>query len=324
MVYSRGVVCEPCPSPLHPACVAALRAYGGRQADLRQFSPEAEVQRRLDCVAFCCLEALAARPSAQSRKQALQWRALALTVVAEMAGGEELLLAWGRRGAALLARTAALLLAEPLPETPLATRLCFIKDALDCSPGLRPVLAACRPLLHELAHCAAEPQVLHRRAGSPMLPSAATTLQEVLQEMVAELKAGTQGSSRHLTTDDSAASGAGAGLPALQPPPAAAAALREADASTLSLAELAKLVKLALGGNPDGGEAARAVAVAAAATGPVPLELSMRRCRALGLRSCASPRCTDLRGHSEALLRGRRCGGCGAVRYCSDACAMAD
>lgn len=171
--------------------------------------------------------------------------------------------------------------------------------------------------------------MLHGPRACPacLLPGtmqAATTLREVLQEMVAELKAGTQGSSGHLTTDDSAASGAGAGLPALQPPPAAAAALREADASTLSLAELAKLVKLALGGNPDGGEAARAVAVAAAATGPVPLELSMRRCRVLGLRSCASPRCTDLRGHSEALLRGRRCGGCGAVRYCSDACAMAD
>lgn len=239
-------------APRRPAAVVTLHTP---QCSWPCSASGAHACRRLDCVAFCYLEALAARPSARSRKQALQWRALALTAVAEMAGGEELLLAWGGRGAALLARTAALLLvrragrlllparesilpatlsavptcrqlegvheqsmqllapspplletgcgasssvhtaqravgsrpydkpwprpscwpapmqAEPLPEMPLATRLCLIKDALDCSPGLRPALAACRPLLHELAHCAAEPQVLHRSAGSPMLPS---------------------------------------------------------------------------------------------------------------------------------------------------------
>jgi hypothetical protein len=51
-------------------------------------------------------------------------------------------------------------------------------------------------------------------------------------------------------------------------------------------------------------------------------ELVLRRAR--GLRSCANPRCVNLAGASEAALRGRRCGGCGAVRYCSEACCRAD
>lgn len=36
--------------------------------------------------------------------------------------------------------------------------------------------------------------------------------------------------------------------------------------------------------------------------------------QALGLRPCASLRCTNLEGASEAALRGRTCSGCGKVR----------
>ena len=53
-------------------------------------------------------------------------------------------------------------------------------------------------------------------------------------------------------------------------------------------------------------------------------ELEVRRARALALRSCANTRCTDLRGPSEAAARGRTCGGCHLVRYCSVECSRAD
>jgi hypothetical protein len=53
-------------------------------------------------------------------------------------------------------------------------------------------------------------------------------------------------------------------------------------------------------------------------------DLVLRRARALALRSCANPHCANLAGATEAALRGRRCGGCGAVRYCSEACCRAD
>lgn len=45
---------------------------------------------------------------------------------------------------------------------------------------------------------------------------------------------------------------------------------------------------------------------------------------ALQCRACAHLGCTSLRGASEARQRGRRCGGCRAVRYCSPECAAAD
>jgi hypothetical protein len=53
-------------------------------------------------------------------------------------------------------------------------------------------------------------------------------------------------------------------------------------------------------------------------------ELAVRRARALALRSCANPRCSNLGGASEAALRGRKCGGCHVVRYCGEACCRAD
>ncbi len=39
-------------------------------------------------------------------------------------------------------------------------------------------------------------------------------------------------------------------------------------------------------------------------------------------RPCANLLCTNVRGCSEARLRGRRCGGCGIVRYCSRECQL--
>ena len=68
---------------------------------------------------------------------------------------------------------------------------------------------------------------------------------------------------------------------------------------------------------PGGGQAAPV----AAAEDP---EVAVRRARALALRSCANPRCSNLAGASEGALRGRKCGGCRVVRYCSDACCRAD
>lgn len=59
------------------------------------------------------------------------------------------------------------------------------------------------------------------------------------------------------------------------------------------------------------------------ATGTDP-ELAIRRALALALRSCANPRCSNLSGASEGAVRGRKCGGCGSVRYCGDACCRAD
>ncbi|GAB4815512.1 hypothetical protein N2152v2_002558 [Parachlorella kessleri] len=44
--------------------------------------------------------------------------------------------------------------------------------------------------------------------------------------------------------------------------------------------------------------------------------------RALALRPCANPMCTNVRGCSEGRLRGRRCSGCGVVRYCSRECQL--
>jgi hypothetical protein len=93
----------------------------------------------------------------------------------------------------------------------------------------------------------------------------------------------------------------------------------------MDLAELAAV--LAWEGNREGGggpcqcAGCRADAEAVVARRDV---VAMRCARALALRSCANTRCTDLRGPSEAALRGRRCGGCGVVRYCSEACSRAD
>ncbi|GAB4815514.1 hypothetical protein N2152v2_002560 [Parachlorella kessleri] len=39
-------------------------------------------------------------------------------------------------------------------------------------------------------------------------------------------------------------------------------------------------------------------------------------------RPCANLLCTNVRGCSEGRLRGRRCGGCGVVRYCSKECQL--
>lgn len=46
--------------------------------------------------------------------------------------------------------------------------------------------------------------------------------------------------------------------------------------------------------------------------------------RALALRACANPGCTNVRGASEARVHGRLCAGCGVVRYCSDRCQLTD
>ncbi|KAL4448282.1 hypothetical protein ABPG75_005501 [Micractinium tetrahymenae] len=316
---------EPCPPPLHPTCLAALRAYRHRRqlGTCRRHDPDSEVHRRLDCIALCYLEALSARPVALSRSQGVQQRALVLTSIAENPGGEDLLLAGGGRGAALLAYSAAALFGDTQQEMPLACILFLIKQAADFSPGTLPALAACRSLLHELSERAVNLQALQRSPTVPHVPPAASTLEQLLRAVVAQLKAAALDGSESETTGKGS-SGSGSDPQALQLSPAAAAALRQADVQALGLAELAKLAKLAAGSKPGSSEAALSVAGEPSAAGAVPLELSLRRCRALGLRSCANPRCTDLRGPSEALLRGRRCGGCGAVRYCSDACAQAD
>ncbi|KAL4447641.1 hypothetical protein ABPG75_004860 [Micractinium tetrahymenae] len=84
--------------------------------------------------------------------------------------------------------------------------------------------------------------------------------------------------------------------------------------------------------------AARALAIAAqdmpdmpAADGlPQPnpeagLALAQRRAHALGMRrGCANPLCANLSGACEAGSAGRRCSGCRAVHFCSDACSRAD
>ena len=62
-------------------------------------------------------------------------------------------------------------------------------------------------------------------------------------------------------------------------------------------------------------------AAAAASTDPA---LAVRRARALALRSCANPRCSNLGGASEGALKGRKCGGCRVATYCGDACCRAD
>ena len=57
---------------------------------------------------------------------------------------------------------------------------------------------------------------------------------------------------------------------------------------------------------------------------PEAQQLAVRCAQALGLLKCANPRCASLAGASEAASRGRKCGGCHAVRYCSEACSKAD
>ena len=52
-------------------------------------------------------------------------------------------------------------------------------------------------------------------------------------------------------------------------------------------------------------------------------DLELRATLALAQRRCAHLRCTNLAGASEAELWPRRCGGCGAVRYCIEACSRA-
>lgn len=55
------------------------------------------------------------------------------------------------------------------------------------------------------------------------------------------------------------------------------------------------------------------------------LALAQRRAHALGTRrACASPVCASLAGSSEADSAGRRCSGCKAVRFCSEACSRTD
>ncbi len=68
--------------------------------------------------------------------------------------------------------------------------------------------------------------------------------------------------------------------------------------------------------------AEEAVRVAASSQGDSKAEadLELRATLALGQRRCASLRCTNMAGASEAELPTRRCGGCGAVRYCSESC----
>ncbi|GAB4823224.1 hypothetical protein N2152v2_010270 [Parachlorella kessleri] len=50
----------------------------------------------------------------------------------------------------------------------------------------------------------------------------------------------------------------------------------------------------------------------------------LQEARGLAAGPCANPLCTNMHGCSEARLRGRRCSGCRAVRYCSTACQAAD
>jgi len=50
----------------------------------------------------------------------------------------------------------------------------------------------------------------------------------------------------------------------------------------------------------------------------------LREAELLALRPCANPLCTYLSGCSEGRLRGRRCGGCRVVHYCSLLCQSAD
>ena len=99
--------------------------------------------------------------------------------------------------------------------------------------------------------------------------------------------------------------------------PPAVLALQQCETASLGLADLAGLLQAYVDSQPS---SARLPLPAA----PMTPEVAVQRARALALRSCANPRCTDLSGPSEAALRGRRCGGCGVVRYCSEACSHTD
>ncbi len=50
----------------------------------------------------------------------------------------------------------------------------------------------------------------------------------------------------------------------------------------------------------------------------------LQEAKVLAQRPCANPLCSNVSGCSEARLRGRRCSGCRAVRYCSRECQAAD
>ncbi len=50
----------------------------------------------------------------------------------------------------------------------------------------------------------------------------------------------------------------------------------------------------------------------------------VQEAQVLAQRPCTNPLCPNLSGCSEARLRGRRCSGCRAVRYCSRECQAAD
>jgi hypothetical protein len=108
-----------------------------------------------------------------------------------------------------------------------------------------------------------------------------------------------------------------------QAPPA----LAQRVSAAMTLAELTAALAWA-GEREEGGGPCQCtncrVAAEAAAPAAKRDEMAVRCARALALRSCANTRCTNMRGPSEGTLRGRRCGGCGVVRYCNEACSRAD
>ncbi len=50
----------------------------------------------------------------------------------------------------------------------------------------------------------------------------------------------------------------------------------------------------------------------------------LQEAQVLAQRPCANPLCSNVSGCSEARMRGCRCSGCRAVRYCSRECQAAD
>ena len=53
-------------------------------------------------------------------------------------------------------------------------------------------------------------------------------------------------------------------------------------------------------------------------------QLALDVAAALATRGCAYVGCHNMAGASEVAAKGRKCGGCKAVRYCSEECSKAD
>ncbi|PRW57894.1 zeta- subunit of COP-I complex [Chlorella sorokiniana] len=311
----RGAEAAVAPSDC-AACLAAQRLWHVERWQLCRSGGSAEraaeMQRRLDCILLTYLEALTARPAGMSPKDVVQPRMLALSDWCNWppeVAGTDLFLADGCRGARMLMQTFADALADASCANQIVIRT--VQLALRSQPRLLPVAAATPDLLCQLAPLAADCS----RLGPPN-PGIPAMAQPALISIVRSLLKWLQRCARdHQAAAASSSDGANGSSGSSS---AAVAKLIGLEVDQAAMTELARLLS-AFSRSPLPVEALPLPQPAASAD-----ELALRRARAMALRACANPRCTNLAGDSEGALKGRRCTGCRLVRFCSEACSKQD